>query len=266
MKSFKDKITLIKNSRGCYILDTIKGCSITSKDKPLGCYDNCYAKLIASRYRFDFSEITRRKLGNDNNQLRLFDHDDSTQSGNLIEEIRSIDMPFIRIGEMGDPSEDWNHTIEICKKIYIAKKPIVIITKHWKKLTESNLTDIKKLAICINTSISALDSDQEIKYRLEQFNRLKNYCKSVLRIVSCDFNNNNNEGFERNRIQENLLSNNQIIDTVFRPLKTNKLIINGIINIEKVNFLHSKVLASMHNKSAYMGMCDNCPDMCGINL
>src|SRR5512147_1179233 len=109
MKSFKDGIALIKNSRGCYILDTIKGCSITAKDKPLGCYDNCYAKLIASRYRFDFSKITRRKLGNDNNQLRLFDFDDSAQSGNLIEEIRSIDMPFIRIGEMGDPSEDWNH-------------------------------------------------------------------------------------------------------------------------------------------------------------
>lgn len=264
MKSFKDRITLIKNSRGCYILDTIKGCSITAKDKPLGCYDNCYAKLIASRYRFDFSEIIIRKLGNDNSQLRLFDFDDSTQSGNLIEEIRNIDMPFIRIGEMGDPSEDWNHTIEICKKIYIAKKPIVIITKHWNQLTESNLADIKKLDICINTSISALDNKQEIDYRLSQFNRLKNYCKSVLRVVSCDFNSDNIEGFERGKVQEKLLSNYPIIDTVFRPLKTNRLVTDGVINTQKVNFLRSKVLASMHNKNAYMGMCGNCPDMCGI--
>ena len=44
--------------------------------------------------------------------------------------------------------------------------------------------------IIINTSISALDNDYEIEYKLNQYNNLKKYCKSILRIVSCDFNEN----------------------------------------------------------------------------
>ena len=164
---------------------------------------------------------------------------------------------------MGDPSEDWQHTIDVCKIISKSEKPIVIITKHWNILTNEQLEEIKELNICINTSISALDNDDEIGTRLNQYNRLKKYCKSVLRIVSCDFNLKNHEGYLRSKIQKELFKNENVIDTIFRPSKNNPLILNKIINVEKVKFLKSEVLTSIFNKNTYLGDCNNCPDLCG---
>lgn len=266
MKTYNPEITLIKNGRGCYILDTIKGCSICGRSKPLGCYDNCYAKNIASRYGFDFSHIVERDFVSDNEQIYFNGFTDTKHESRIIKELKSIDMPFVRIGEMGDPSENWEHTISICKTISLASKRIVIITKHWKAIPESIMQDIVGMDICINTSISALDSNSEIEYRLLQYGRLKNVCNSVLRIVSCDFNTDNEEGKLRDKIQRGLFENEKTLDTVFRPSMNNKLVTSGIINIDKVKFLKGNVIASMYNKNAYFGMCDKCPDMCGVNL
>jgi hypothetical protein len=265
MKTFKDEITLIRNNRGCYILDTVKGCSYI-KNNPNGCYNDCYAKNITSRYGFDFSKAIDRKFYYDTNQLYLFDFYDNKHEDDIIKQIKNIKMPFVRIGEMGDPSENWEHTINICKIISVAKKPIVIITKHWKNISDNLLKKIKDLNICINTSISALDNDYEIEYRLRQYKKLKNYCNSVLRIVSCNFNKQNYEGCIKREIQEKLFKNEKTIDTIFRPSKNNPFVVNKIINIEKVKFLKSNVLASVYNKKSYLGNCENCPDMCGINL
>jgi hypothetical protein len=266
MKTFKDKITLNKNSRGCYILDTVKGCSCLNK-KEKGCYDDCYANNIASRYGFDFSKIAKRNFyREETEQLYFLDFYDSKHEDKIIEQIKNIKMPFVRIGEMGDPSEDWQHTINICKLIYKSEKPIVIITKHWNILTDEQLEEIKDLNIIINTSISALDNDDEIETRLNQYNRIKKYCNSILRIVSCDFNLENNEGKLRSIIQRELFKNDKIIDTVFRPNKNNQLVKNKIINVEKVKFLKSEMLASVYNKNTYFGECKKCPEMCGVNL
>jgi len=38
-----DKITLTKNSRGVYDLDSTKGCYCGTKQNPNGCYGDCYA-------------------------------------------------------------------------------------------------------------------------------------------------------------------------------------------------------------------------------
>ena len=63
MNQFKDKITFIKNNRGCFILDTIKGCSGCNKERPKGCYDDCYAYNITSRYKqVDFTVPIKRKI------------------------------------------------------------------------------------------------------------------------------------------------------------------------------------------------------------
>ena len=66
-------------------------------------------------------------------------------------------MPFIRICCSGDPSEDWEHTINIIKQIrdnsqltlfdISSTKQIVIITRHWKQLTDFQLNEIKKYNI-----------------------------------------------------------------------------------------------------------------------
>lgn len=266
MKTFKDKITLNKNSRGCYILDTVKGCRIlTKKDK--GCYNDCYANNIASRYGFDFSEIAKRNFYRDKSgQLYFLNFYDSKHEDEIIKQIEKSEAKFIRIGEMGDPSEDWQHTVNICKIISKANKPIVIITKHWNVLTGEQLEEIKELNITINTSISALDNDDEIEIRLTQYNRLKKYCNSVLRIVSCDFNKENHEGYLRSIIQKELFKNEKVIDTIFRPSENNPLVKNKVINIQKIKFLKSESLASIFNLNTYLGNCENCPDMCGINL
>jgi hypothetical protein len=266
MKQFKDKITLIKNSRGCFILDTIKGCSGCNEKRPKGCYDDCYAKNITSRYKqIDFSTPVKRQfVVGKSKYYNIFDFEDNSHMKEIISKIEKINMLFIRIGEMGDPSEDWEHTLNICKSISVANKYIVIITKHWKTISDKLLDKIALMNICINTSISALDTEKEIEHRLKQYNKLKNVCNSVLRIVTCDFNLDNKEGKIRNKIQNSLLSN-KYINTIFRPSNDNPLVINKIINIEKVQFLKGKVIASMYDKNAYLGFCPNCPDMCGIN-
>lgn len=255
---FKDIITLNRNSRGCYILDTIKGCACVNQ-KTGGCYGDCYANRIASRYGMDFSIPIKRDFKKDNVQLLFDGFEDTKHESKIISEIEKIKMPFVRIGEMGDPSYDWKHTIQVCNKIKRAGKKIVIITKHWLDIPDSMLYDIG--GIYINTSISALDSKQEISHRLRQFYRLKNYCNSILRVVTCDFNDNYMKS-----MQDYLLSIKPNIDTVFRPGNKNKYIIDGTINVKRCKFLKTTMLASMHKNDVYLGRCETCPDMCGINL
>lgn len=264
MKDYKNEITLNRNNRGCYILDTVKGCEGGMKYKN-GCYGDCYANRIAERYGFNFGKSIDRKLFNKEDQFYLFGLQDETHTNKLIKQIKQIEMPFIRIGEMGDPSENWEHTLNICEKISVANKPIVIITKHWKIIQNSFLNKISRLNICINTSISALDTSEEIGHRLVQFYRLKNVCNSVLRIVSCEFNKQNIDGIQRDVVQSELFTHTPNIDTVFRPSKNNYFVVNNVIKTKKVKFLNSTVLASVFNKKTYIGSCINCPEMCGIN-
>jgi hypothetical protein len=264
IKTYKDEITLNKNERGCYILDTIKGCRGGMLYNGNGCYGNCYAKNIANRYCFNFNKTVKRKFYTNEKQIYFSGFKDTSHIFKIIKQINNISMPFIRIGEMGDPSECWGHTLSICNDIRSIKKSLVIVTKHWETIPENLLTNIEKLKLTINTSISALDKEVEIEHRLNQFNMLRNVCNSVLRIVSCDFNINNNEGKRRLRIQNELFNNMNNIDTAFRPDKNNYFVLNDIIKIEKTKFLKSNVLVSKFNKNVYFGKCDNCPDMCGI--
>jgi len=266
MKQFKDIITLAKNNRGCYILDTVKGCSGVSKDRPRGCYGDCYANNIASRYGVEFTKPVQRGFIYNNLQYNLFEFADSAHESAIIKAIKKVDMPFVRIGEMGDPSEDWEHTINVCKTISIAGKSIVIITKHWKSIPYWLLPELKNIDLCINTSISAMDSDSEIINRLIQYEKLKDVCKSVLRVVSCDFNKETPEGRRMAEIQNRLFKKEKVLNTVFRPSANNPIVTSGIINIKKTMFFRTKVLASMAYEDTYMGMCNTCPDMCGLNL
>lgn len=265
MRQYKNKITLAKNNRGCYILDTVKGCSC-AKENPSGCYGDCYAKNISSRYGFDFSSPVNRGFEYEKDQLYLFDFYDTRHESRIIKKIKSPEVGFVRIGEMGDPSEDWEHTLHICSIVSLAKKPIVIITKHWKSIPKKLLPVVKGLRLHINTSISALDNDCEISYRLFQYNMLKKYCNSILRIVSCDFNKENPEGLMRSKIQDELFRNEKTIDTIFRPSPNNPYVTNGIINVKKIKFLKSEVLASVYRENTYFGRCEFCHEMCGINF
>ena len=251
-KPFGAVLTLARNSRGCYILDTVKGCSVVNTRRG-GCYGECYASNIAKRYRLDFGNPVCRKP-------ESTEHMDA-----VLQQIRRADMPFIRIGEMGDPSENWEHTLGLVAYIKDrTDKAIVIITKHWKPIPDSLLPIVS--GICINTSVSALDAPGEIAYRLGQFERLKKHCTSVLRIVSAKFNPENEEGRERAKVQDSLFVMGGVgaLDTVFRPSAGNDFLARGVILAEKRKFLGTEMLASVYREDAYFGYCDKCPDLCGV--
>lgn len=264
MKTYKNIISLSKNERGIWDLDTIKGCKSGLLQNKGGCYGDCYAYKTAKRYGIDFSVSVNRNFLNEKHRQQI------------VRQIEKIDMPFIRIGCSGDPSEDWNHTINIIKQLressqlslfdISSKKQIVIITRHWNKLTDNQLKEIRKYNICINTSISALDRLHLIKSSLTEYERLKPFCNSVLRVITCDFNEENEQGLKLAEIQRKLLKKDKVIDTVFRPSSKNYFLTNDIIKAKKMSFMKGKSLISKFNKKAFVGKCENCLEMCGINI
>jgi len=253
MRRYSKKISLIKNSRGVYDLDTIKGCKQGLSHSPKGCYSNCYAYNIANRYGYDFSKSVIRSFKN------------KSHEENIKSKIRDIDMPFVRIGVAGDPSECWRHTVDVCEKIKEAGKDIVIITKHWVPMPCSLYSRVKKLGLIINTSISALDGGL-LDYRLKEYEKMKHISKSVLRVVTCDFNDNNTNGLYLKNIQDKIFNSYNFLDTAFRLPDDHYLVKNRVVHIEKVKFLKHSVYASVYNKDVYLGYCKSCPEMCGINM
>lgn len=255
MRPYSGKISITKNSRGIYSLDTSIGCSSGMLNEVGGCYNDCYAAKSAKIYGYDFSKTILRNFENENHRKEI------------LNKINNAKLDFIRIGCSGDPSEDWNHAIKILKQIDKCNKQIVIITKHWTVLTDEQLQYFGTINVCVNTSVSALDKHELRAKCLAEYSRLKTYCKSVLRIVSCDFNLNNKVGHELFKIQSELFKNEDIIDTVFRPSKNNKLIEDGVINVSFGKFMdNTKTLVSKLNKSAYLGKCSTCYEMCGVNM
>jgi hypothetical protein len=67
-------------------------------------------------------------------------------------------------------------------------------------------------------------------------------------------------------IQRKLFKNKLTIDTVFRPSKNNTFVKDGIIKVKKMSFMKSKQLISKMNKKAFIGKCENCLEMCGLNI
>lgn len=254
MSEYSNKISLTKNSRGIYSLDTSIGCKSGLENEYKGCFNDCYAAKSAKLYGYDFSKTVLRDFSSEKHRKQI------------LSKINKIPLDFVRIGTSGDPSENWSHTISILKKIENCNKEIVIICKHWTNLTLEQMEYLGTINICINTSTSALDKPHLIENALTQYNLLKKYCKSVLRIVSCDFNLENKIGHELYKIQSNLFNNDNIIDTVLRLNKNNKLITDGIVKIKKTKFLGKNAIISKFNKKTYFGKCSNCIEMCGVKI
>jgi hypothetical protein len=252
VKTYGTKIALIRNSRGVYCIDSIMGCPSGMKQKG-GCYGDCYAARTAKRYGIDFATAVLR------------DFESEWHKEQICRQISRVKMPFIRLGASGDPSENWEHTLKILRVLATCNTELVIITRHWNVLSDKQLCEMSGMNLCINTSVSALDSETERAHALSQFRRVKPFCKSVLRIVSCDFNESHKTGKELAWIQRFLFQNAPTIDTVFRPTKSNRLVTEGIVNAKPHYFNGKKQLASKHNAKTYMGKCGTCQEMCGVN-
>ncbi len=252
MREYKNIITLTKNGRGIYSLDTVIGCNSGLKENKKGCFGDCYAARSSRIYGYDFSK----------NVLRSFKNDKHKES--IIRKINKLEFPFIRIGNSGDPSEDWKHTINILEQLKTVNKEFVIITKHWNKLNLQQLERLKELNVCINTSVSAVDNN--LHESIEQYEVLKDYCKSILRCVSFDFNLKNKQGAEYYLIQNWIFQNYEVLDTVFRCGKSNEMYKKGIIKIKETKFLGKKCYVSKMNRKTYFGNCNNCLEKCGIRI
>jgi hypothetical protein len=249
VKRFNDAISIARNSRGCWIMDTIKGCGLVAKN-PRGCYGDCYAAKIAARYGIDFSAVVRRHFIDDGHFVRV------------ARQINRSDLAFVRIGEMGDPSWDWAHTLSVVARLVPRiDKEIVIITKHLRPVPDGLMGALG--GACVNTSVSAMDDPGDLAARLYQHNRLRPYCRPVLRVVTCDFNLSHARGRDLAAIQAELLSRHGLIETVFRPSASNPLLVGGVILTTKEKFLGGHGLASVRDRRTYFGRCESCPDMCG---
>lgn len=254
MREYSKYIQLIKNRRGVYCIDTSIGCSAGTKEDKTGCYGDCYAARSARAYGYDFSKTVLRGFKNEAHKRKV------------VLEISRANMSFVRIGCSGDPSENWGHCFEILKTITKGNKEIVIITKHWNNLKDEQLIYCNTKNITFNTSVSALDNPERLNNSLIQYKRIGNYCKSILRVVSCDFNLENPIGAKLSALQNTLFQYPYVIDTVFRPSKKNTFIIDGVINAKTGVFNGHKSLMSKFNKKTFIGKCQNCVEACGANM
>jgi hypothetical protein len=245
MNKYLNKIELSRNLRGVWELDPFKGCENSSLNNGMGCYGICYAARIAKAKGYDFTQVVQREFISDRHFLEI------------VNKLRKI--PFVRLGVMCDPSYNWEHTLEVVERIKPYQKNIVIVTKHLKPLNDGQLNRLKGLII--NTSICALDSEDERQNRLFWYNELKKHCKSVLRVNTADFNDPNLKS-----IQEDLLKNDNVIDNILRIPKEHKLVKEGIVNVKKCSFLKTEVYASKHDENIFFSYCDNCLDLCGAEL
>lgn len=254
MRSYSPIISLTQNSRGIYSLDTSIGCNSGMTNEKGGCYGDCYAAKSAKLYGYDFSKTVLRDFVNEKHRRKIVDG------------INRVKLDFIRIGTSGDPSENWEHTIKIINGIEHCNKQILIITKHWTNLKQSQLDYLATVNVCINTSVSALDKPHLIENSLAQYEILKRYCKSVLRVVSADFNLENETGHELAKVQYELFKNENTLDTVLRLNKRNALVTDGVVKVSETTFLGKKALVSKFKPSTYFGKCSTCHEMCGLNI
>lgn len=251
-KRYAKRLTVDVNNKGVMDIDTVKGCSLGMKARPgTGCYGACYANKLASLYGYDFAVSVSRKI--------------IPQEKAIIErKLRAHDANWFRIGTMGDPSHDWAGTVEVCEWLGKIKTP-VIITKHWVSATDEQLARLKMAGAVINTSISALDTQEELDWRLMQIHRISGRgLISVARIVSAKFGETP-EGRRMSKIQESLFQLNNIIDNPIRLPKTHPQVISGDILVEKRHDLNAEVTMSIANPSVFTGSCFDCPDQCGVS-
>lgn len=252
-REYSGVISLAKNARGIYTLDPTIGCRAGMESQPGGCFGDCYAAKSAKLYGYDFSKTVLRDFMNEYHRREI------------VRKIDRIPLDFVRMGTSGDPSEDWPHTVSILKKIDKCNKQIVIICKHWTTLTPEHLDYFATINVCVNTSVSALDKPEVLARALREYEKLKPFCKSVLRVVSCDFNLENERGRELAMIQHDLFKNEATLDTVLRVGKRNPLVTSGVINVKQSKFLGKNALISKLNKKTYFGKCSTCLEMCGLN-
>jgi hypothetical protein len=175
---------------------------------------------------------------------------------------------WYRIGVMGDPCHDWDHTLNVIHALRHAKMVAVIITKHWTTLSDHHLSKLKDLSVVVNTSTSGLDTDAEFRHRVNQIERLRaNGIPSVNRVITCEYTGStlwSRECAERQRV---LLAIKPMIDNPLRVSKDNPHLLSGEIKATwRPDSIGGGKLVSAHSEDVYLGHCAPCPDQCAAGL
>jgi|Laugrespbdmm15dd_1035085.scaffolds.fasta_scaffold09735_2 hypothetical protein len=253
MRNYRNVLTVDINEKGVLDVDTVKGCTAGMAARPgTGCYGGCYAAKIAKYRGIDFSKAVTRTIHS------------KAQARAIERQVAAAPQGFFRIGVMGDPCHAWEETVSVIEWLSDFAHP-VLITKHWKVATDDQLKRMAACGTALNTSLSALDTPQELKHRKAQFFRFKLLGgNSVARIVSCDFNPDNAEGVRMKAIQDDLFELRPTLDNPLRVPRTHPMVVSGTILLTVIKDLSSKRTISLANAKTYIGHCAGCPDVCGI--
>ena len=254
-RRYSNVITIERNGKGVIDVDTVKGCSFGMKARPRGgCYDECYAAKTAKRYGLDFNtSVSRQFMGRE--------HRDT-----LIKKLNTFPESWYRIGTFGDPCHDWKHTVAVIRALRWAKKTAIIITKHWVALTDEQISDLRWLGAVVNTSTSGLDTDQEVKHRVRQIERLRAAgVRSINRVVTCEYGTSE-WAIAAKAKQDYLLTIGPVIDNPLRPTGSNPRVISGdILTTRRADSVGGGKSVSLHRQDVYLGTCAGCPDQCGLD-
>lgn len=254
-RRYRPLLTAVENGKGVLDVDTVKGCTLGMQAYPHGgCYGECYAFKTASRYGIDFCTSVTRQL---------------TRSikADIFFAVKLYRATWYRIGTAGDPSHDWDNTISVCEALRGTGKIPVIITKHWKPLSDSHLARLRAVGAVVNTSTSGMDTDTEMEYRTGQIKRLGAAgVKSVCRVVTCHYGTS--EWARRcKEKQDYLLSFAHVIDNPLRATKANKHVLAGDILLARNDrSVGGGKFVSLHEPNVYLGKCGGCLDQCGATI
>ena len=251
---YHDSITASVNAKGCMDVDTVKGCSEGMTAEPGGCYGECYAAKIATRYGIDFSTSVPRGF------VDRWQHRDI-----LVRQLRAHPLTWYRIGVMGDPSHAWNHTLAVIRNLRTGERTAVIVTKHWRPLSDDHLSQLLELDVVVHTSASGLDTEARVDHRIRQHERLLHFgVRSLIRLVTCSFGESEWAAQARHR-QDRLLAMGPVIDTPLRVSPDNPRVASGdLLTTRRPDALGGGTLLSLHDPSVFLGNCADCPDQCGV--
>lgn len=251
---YRPILTASENRKGVLDVDTVKGCSMGMANYPEGgCYGVCYAATTARQYQRDFSVSVSRRPG-----IKSFP--------GVWQKVRDNRANWYRIGTAGDPCHDWENTVSVCERLKTTGKHPVIITKHWIPIPDELMSVLRSVNAVVNTSVSALDTRDELKYRLSQFERVGlEGIKSVVRIVTCCFGETE-WGRDRKEIQDQLLRLSPIIDNPLRVRPSDKRVTDGHLIVHIVPWaIGGGKSVSLHSRDVYLGVCSKCSDQCGAH-
>jgi hypothetical protein len=253
MRRYKSILTASENRKGVLDVDTVKGCSSGLCAYPDGgCYGECYAAKTAKLYGIDFTKSISRKPSR-----RHFVDTFYT--------VKNHSASWYRIGTAGDPCHDWGNTLTVCEMLKDTGKTPVIITKHWTTISDSQLERFLSINAVFNTSVSGMDTEDELKHRISQIKRIKQAGgKSICRIVSCQYGESH-WARECKQKQDYLFNLHPVIDNPLRCGKNNVHVLDGdIIITKKRQSIGGGKWVSVNSEDVYLGVCANCPDQCGV--